>query len=175
MSNTKYVTTDENGFSTGFYDKKIHGDLIPSEAVSISDKNYLLLVHGQYEKALVDGNVVSKDRLIPFDAEKSISNIRNAKINEAINIGGVEIYADDKTQSRIMAARIKATENSDYTINWKTNSGFVLLDADTVIAIADAVHDHVQACFSAEAAIALEDFSDYQSLKDQFDLEYSQL
>jgi len=38
-------------------------------------------------------------------------------------------------------------------LRWKTSEGFVDLTADQVLAVADAVSEHVQACFDREDAL----------------------
>lgn len=68
-----------------------------------------------------------------------------------ITVGGVPVYTDPESQSKLHAARTAAKEDSGYTLDWKGSGGsFVTLNAQTIIAIADAVRAHVQACFSAE-------------------------
>lgn len=70
-----------------------------------------------------------------------------------ITVDGVSVQTDRETQSKIMAARIKAQEDSTYSTKWKTPDGFVTLDASQILTIADAVHNHVQAAFETEATV----------------------
>jgi hypothetical protein len=44
----------------------------------------------------------------------------------------------------------KAQDDPDYVVTWKAKNGWFQLDAATLIAIADAVRAHVQACFDKE-------------------------
>lgn len=69
-------------------------------------------------------------------------------------LNGTPIDTDRATQSKLIAARIKAKEDPLYTVNWKMSGGFMTLDATTIITVADLVHDHVQAAFSNEAALS---------------------
>jgi hypothetical protein len=46
--------------------------------------------------------------------------------------------------------------DSNYSVQWKTGAGFVTLTAAQVIAAAQAVRAHVQACFDHEADVAAE-------------------
>lgn len=72
-----------------------------------------------------------------------------------ITVGGVPVYTDPESQAKLHAARTAAKEDAQYTLDWKAAGGtFVTLDAATIIALADAVRAHVQACFSAERAVA---------------------
>ncbi len=50
-----------------------------------------------------------------------------------------------------LAAKIAADAGESYSVNWKTGAGFVTLDGATILAVAQAVRAHVQACFDVEA------------------------
>jgi len=43
----KYAIFDENGFPKAFYDKAIHGNNIPKEAVEITDEQWLEFINNQ--------------------------------------------------------------------------------------------------------------------------------
>lgn len=68
-------------------------------------------------------------------------------------VGGVHVLTDRDTQAKLVAARIMAKEDPTYTVNWKSADGFVVMDAATIIAVADGVRAHVQAAFDREAAL----------------------
>lgn len=70
-----------------------------------------------------------------------------------ITVGGVPVATDDRSKTMIMGARIKADADPNYTVGWKTEAGFVTLNATQIVAISDAVLAHVDACFDAEAAV----------------------
>jgi hypothetical protein len=70
-------------------------------------------------------------------------------------IAGVPVHTDPESQSKLHAARTAAKEDANYTVKWKTAAGtFATLDAVTIIALADGVRAHVQACFAAEEAVS---------------------
>ena len=69
-----------------------------------------------------------------------------------VTVGGVVVRTDRESQALITGAALKATQDGTYSCTWKAESGFVTLDAATIIAVADAVRTHVQGCFDAEAA-----------------------
>jgi hypothetical protein len=71
-----------------------------------------------------------------------------------ITVNGVAVDTSRSSQSMIDAAYSYARKNPDKTIKFKAVSGWVSLDATTMIAIAQAVGDHVQACFAMEATVA---------------------
>ena len=72
---------------------------------------------------------------------------------EALN---TTVPTDRTTQIKIMAAYIKARESSDFIIpSWKFADGVLIsLDANLIIAIGDAITNHVQECFNEEANIS---------------------
>lgn len=75
---------------------------------------------------------------------------------------GSPILSDDRSQSKIIGAALAAIQDPMYTSRWKSQSGFVELNATQLIAMATALRDHVQACFDRESdlmdAVADESF-----------------
>lgn len=65
-------------------------------------------------------------------------------------INGLPIDTDDRSKLLINGAALRANRSSDYVLRWKTSGGFVDLTAAQVLAVADAVSEHVQACFDRE-------------------------
>lgn len=86
-----------------------------------------------------------------------LAAIRYAKETGGAVIGGSPVATDRDTQRVLTAARTLAKENAAYTVNWKAGPGaFVTLNAAQIIAIADGVAAHVQACFDREMALSTE-------------------
>ena len=67
--------------------------------------------------------------------------------------GGMPIDTDDRSKLLINGASLRADQSADYVLRWKTSGGFVDLTAAQVLAIADAVSEHVQLCFDREDAL----------------------
>ncbi|MCF4152513.1 DUF4376 domain-containing protein [Dethiosulfovibrio sp. F2B] len=65
----------------------------------------------------------------------------------------VTIRTDRESQAMITGAALKATSDAEYFCRWKTVQGFVTVSAAQIIAVADAVRDHVQASFDREAEL----------------------
>ena len=63
---------------------------------------------------------------------------------------GTEILTDRQTQATITSALVRVQRKPAELIDWKGGNGWIKLNKEAVEAIADAVGDHVQACFSAE-------------------------
>lgn len=96
---------------------------------------------------------------------KSIDDIKKLKVNEiaasrfSLETGGVtlingaQINTERDSQAMVSGALLSVTRKSDTLIDWKGGDGiWTKIDKATIELIADAVSDHVQACFSAERA-----------------------
>lgn len=70
-----------------------------------------------------------------------------------IVLGGMPVDTDDRSKLLINGAALRASRDSGYTLHWKTVEGFIDLPADQVLIMADAVSDHVQACFTRESEL----------------------
>ena len=92
--------------------------------------------------------------------------------NGGISVGGVPIATDDRSKTMIMGARIKADADAGYTVRWKTADGFVTLAASDIVNISDAVLNHIDASFNAEADVfGLIDAGEISTIKeiDEYD------
>lgn len=87
---------------------------------------------------------------------EELATIRWKAEESGTTVGGTPIATDRTTQAKLTAAYVKAAADSAYAIaDWKFGSGvFGALDAATIIAAADAVEVHVQACFTNEASLS---------------------
>ena len=105
-----------------------------------------------------------RDKINDWNGEEFISptfeDLRNRKYREIATarynaeIAGIDgIKTDRESQALITGAALKAMQDSEYSCRWKTESGFVELTAPQILAIADAVRAHVQACFDHEAEL----------------------
>jgi hypothetical protein len=79
----------------------------------------------------------------------------------AAEVGGVvvnnmTIDTSRESQGMITGAALQATLDEAYTCQWKTATGFVVLTAEQIIAVAQAVREHVQTCFDREAGLTYE-------------------
>jgi hypothetical protein len=105
---------------------------------------------------LADGGVigpyvlptVTVDDLLAYAA-----SVRYAREVGGITVGGVPISTDRESQAMLTGAHSFVAANSEATIRWKSDAGFVTLDAAQITALALAVGAHVQACFAREADV----------------------
>lgn len=89
---------------------------------------------------------------IPITAESIAARRYDAEV-AGIIVNGLQIITDDRSKLLINGAALEATIDPNYTMQWKTPTGFVELTGQQVIGIARAVRAHVQACFDREAEL----------------------
>lgn len=143
----------------GFYREDMHGGNIPPDAVSITKSHYQDLSDGRSMGKLIRLDnagqpfLVDADKHIPTaeDHRAAIAARRWQAEVAGIEIGGMHIDTDDRSKTLITGSAIKAMRDPEYSLNWKTPDGFIQIPASQVLAMADAVSDHVQACFDREA------------------------
>jgi hypothetical protein len=91
---------------------------------------------------------------LDFDARAElIADKRFSVETGGIEVGGASIPTDRHTQQVLTAMYVRAMADENYTVKFKTSNGFVDLVATQIIAIASAVHDHVQAAFDREGEL----------------------
>lgn len=78
---------------------------------------------------------------------------RYAKEIAGVDINGVSVATDRDSQALITGAALAAMIDSDYSLNWKTENGFIHLTASEIVAVAQAVRAHVQSCFDREGEL----------------------
>ena len=84
--------------------------------------------------------------------DRKYREIAQARYNaEIAGVNGIK--TDRESQALITGAALKAIQDPNHSCNWKGIDGFVTLTAPQIIAIADAIRAHVQACFDHEAEL----------------------
>lgn len=104
------------------------------------------------------------DGVSPVDI---LSGYRYQKEIGGITVNGVQIQTDRESRAILTGAYVRAKEDNAYIVRWKTPAGFVTLNAAQIIAISDAVADHVQKCYAAEADV----YSDILTMTSKQDVE----
>ena len=71
-----------------------------------------------------------------------------------ITVAGAPITTDDRSKQMIIGARLAASVNPAWSTMWVGADGNIYpVDAATIIAISDAVQDHVNDCFTIFASV----------------------
>ncbi|KAF1072695.1 MAG: hypothetical protein GAK45_00130 [Pseudomonas citronellolis] len=142
----------------GFYSSDIHGAAIPADAVEITDAEHAALMAGQAAGLLIQADtngrpVLAERTVTEADTRAAIATRRYQAETAGTPVGDNILPTDRDSQALITGAALSAMRNSDYVLNWKTTTGFIQLNAEQLLAMADAVRDHVQACFDREAEL----------------------
>ena len=64
---------------------------------------------------------------------------------------GVHIETDRTAVAMVTGAALAASLDPEYSVRWKSADGFVTLNAEQILAMAQAIRLHVQSCFDREA------------------------
>lgn len=83
----------------------------------------------------------------------SVAAARYEREIAGVEVNGILIDTGRDSQALITGAALAAMLDADYSLNWKTTSGFIHLSAPEIIAVAQAVRAHVQACFDREGEL----------------------
>lgn len=103
--------------------------------------------------AMTTAEKAARDEAVAADWMRKIEARRYQAEIGGIELQGLPIATDDRSKTLINGSALKALRNSAYTLRWKTEEGFIDLPAEQVLVMADAVADHVQACFDREAQL----------------------
>ena len=83
-----------------------------------------------------------------------LASIRFDAETGGLTVDAMEIASDRDSQGKVLAARVKAAADPDFTTTWKALNGWFALDAAAIVALSDEVLAHVAACFTAEETVA---------------------
>ncbi|MDQ2083092.1 DUF4376 domain-containing protein [Xanthobacteraceae bacterium Astr-EGSB] len=133
-----------------------------SSYVAVDDATYLAWRAGAGLPTRIDSERSLSDVLAPHglrgpyvDLVAYAAATRWRRETGGVTIAGVTVATDRESQAMLSGAHAYVQANpAAATIRWKSEDGFVALDAPQITALALAVGAHVQACFTAEADIA---------------------
>lgn len=143
----------------GFYDRSIHGDNIPSDAVEITAEYHAELLAAQSE-----GKQISADETgapIAIDPPKPVRT-KEALLSEVaakrwavetggVIVGGSPIATDRESQAQLTSAYTSLKSGLIENTTWKAADGtFNLVTLAQIEPVAQFVAAHVRACFAAE-------------------------
>ena len=131
---------------------------IPEDAVSVDEELWVRLIQetdGVW--TLGKDGTISKVNHAPPTPEEiaqqltlTIANTRYEREIGGIVVQGMSISTDDRSKALIASAALQGMRNPEHVLKWKTTNGFVDISGSQLLAVADAVNEHVQACFARE-------------------------
>lgn len=145
----------------GFYDLAIHGENIPTDAVEITNEEHAALMQGQSNGLAIGADENGHPVLIippPLTLAETVTKKKAAiaayrydkEVGGITLANGMTVATDDRSKGLIAGARIDTMADPTILTNWKADTGWVQIDADTVAMISSAVAAHVRACFTVE-------------------------
>jgi hypothetical protein len=91
----------------------------------------------------------------PLETIKELRRKELAALRFGYETSGVaDLRSDRESQALLTGAALAASLDPEYTIDWKSESGWATLDAVQLLAAAQTVRGHVQGCFSNERVLA---------------------
>lgn len=123
----------------------------------LCDQRYYVISHAEYilnkESNVVEESWVYNPRPLHECLTKKYEEL--AQIRWEHEIGGMYFNdmpfpTDENTQNKLLAARVKCEMNPTTSFDWKTPVGFVNFSSLMIVALSDAVFEHIQGCFTAE-------------------------
>ncbi|WP_162150819.1 DUF4376 domain-containing protein [Methylosinus sp. 3S-1] len=84
----------------------------------------------------------------------ALAERRRRAETSGVVIGGMGFSTDVESQAKLTAVVVASVLDNEYAVRWKLSDGsFASLDHAALIAAAQGVRAHVQACFDREAAL----------------------
>lgn len=114
---------------------------------------YDLATGERQEIPLTPQEVAELEAVVP-DLPAYAADARWRRENGGFTLNGLQVATDDRSKMMIMGARIKADLDAGFSTEWKMPDGsFVTITAETIIAVSNAVLDHVNTCFALESSV----------------------
>lgn len=145
--------------ATGFFSTVLYRiDQLPDDAIAISPELHRALLEGASAGKVIVIGSDGQPRLADaparaIDYAALIAEARYEREVSGITAGGFSVDTSDRSKTLITGSAFNASIDPNYTLSWKSPTGFVELSGPQVIAIAKAVSAHVQACFDREEAL----------------------
>lgn len=106
---------------------------------------------------LADGETLADAlpaRLLQDPIGDQIAFKRYERETAGITTAGYTVFTDRPSQMKLTSVALRASQDSSYSVDWKLTDGtFVTLTGAQITAIANAVGDYVQACYTREATL----------------------
>lgn len=154
----KFYFSAETG---GFYINTIHQNSVPEDAVEITGEEYISLLRGESEGTPIGSDKNGRPVLIippPLTLAEAVAAKKAdlAAYRYYKEVGGVtlekgmNVATDDRSKALIAGARIDIIDDPTILTDFKTETGWIQIDAATVTLISSAVAAHVRNCFKIE-------------------------
>ncbi|MBX8811211.1 DUF4376 domain-containing protein [Ochrobactrum sp. MR34] len=152
-----YIKTNPEGFLVSVFDT-IYYQPAPEQIEGFTEVDRATfdeLYQNQQTRRYVNGKV---EIYTPPPTSHELRSLAAQKRWEkevgGITLSGLVVHTDDRSKIMISGARVAAEADRNFTTQWKGADGsFVTLDAAMIVAISNAVSNHVSNCFALEAQV----------------------
>lgn len=88
--------------------------------------------------------------------KNTVANKRSQLENKGIEFLNLKFRTDQTSQIKLLSVYVFATQDVNYSVNWKTENGvFINLSSVQIIELVRNVRNYIQSCFDWESAINL--------------------
>lgn len=119
---------------------------IDEEAVGV----LAVITRAEFDKARADELAARATRHYS-ETVASIAERRWRNEVAGTTLNGLRIETDRTAVAMVTSAALAASLDPSYSVRWKSADGFMTLDAQQVLGLAQLIRAHVQACFDREA------------------------
>lgn len=93
----------------------------------------------------------------PIDLVAYAADARWRKETGGIVVNGIAVATDDRSKQMIIGARVAADADPDWTSQWVGANGVIYpINAAAIVAISNAIQEHVNACFATFVSVKSE-------------------
>lgn len=153
-----FVKTDENGkiLSSGMVPASMIG--LQVGAVEVSYEDAMRIKNNELTHC-IEGNllhILTPPTLTEAKADKlqELSEARYLAETGGIEVNNLTIATDRESQAMLTGAYVSLKQGLVQTVNWKGDNGWSAVTLTEIEPIAQAVGQHVQACFTKESQLA---------------------
>ncbi len=117
---------------------------------AIGDGLIAVITKAEYDQDKVNEMAARKAKY-DMQTSEQIADRRWKEETSGFVFNGVHIETDRTAVAMVAGAALAASLDPEYSVRWKSANGFVTLNAEQILAMAQAIRLHVQACFDREA------------------------
>lgn len=130
-----------------------HAPVMYGSCADGSDKSagvLAVITRAEFDKAKAD-ELTARAEKARAEAMISIADRRWRSEVSGTMLYGRRIETDRTAVAMVTGAALAASLDPEYSVRWKAADGFVTLNAEQILAMAQTIRAHVQACFDREA------------------------
>ena len=117
---------------------------------AIGDGLIAVITKAEYDQDKVN-EMTARKKKRDKQLTEQIADRRWKEETSGFVFNSVRIETDRTAVAMVTGAALAASLDPEYSVRWKSSNGFVTLNAEQILAMAQAIRSHVQSCFDREA------------------------